>query len=126
MTKIVILNEELGSQMQIYLALCDKYEVEIAESVKSAMYLLRKVRPEILLVDYNLDQFRSNGDSGLKFLRKVKKKYNAMKVVTILEDKDKNMESKIHENGGDSVIYKPIRNRSLISHVKKLSETNTN
>lgn len=116
-----MLNGELGSQMQIYLALCDSYNVEIAENVESAMYLLRKVKPEILLMDLNLDQSKANGKLGLDFLKKVKKKYSSLKVVTILDHKDKPYESEIQLNGADGVLYKPIKVRILISHVRKLA-----
>ncbi len=116
-----MLNEELGSQMQIYLALCDAYKVEIAENVQSVMYLLRKMKPEILLMDFNLEQFRANGKTGLDFLKKVKKKYHSLKVVTILDNEDKSYEPEIHKNGADGVFYRPIKVRNLITHVNKLA-----
>lgn len=121
MKKIIILEEELFTQMQLYLALCDKYCVEIAVNLESAMYLLRKINPEILLFDYNMDQFKNNGKSGLKFLKKVKKKYNHLKVIPILNPKDKVLESEIQKNGADDILYKPIKNRRLISSIKQLS-----
>lgn len=107
--------------MQIYLALSDAYRVEIAESVESAMYLLRKMKPEILLLDYNFDQLKSNGKTGVDFIKKVKKKYMDLKVMMILENKDKKHESEVHENGADGVLYTPIKNRNLISNVKRLA-----
>lgn len=126
MTRIVLLNEELGSQMQIYLALCEGYTIEIAESVESAMYLLRKLRPEILVMDYDLTHFRVRGKQGIDFIRKVKKKYNHLKIVTILDNKDKAHESEIQQNGADGIIYKPIKNRHVILNVKKIEESLSN
>lgn len=116
-----MLNEELGSQMQIYLALCDSYRIEIAESLESAMYLLRKVRPEILVMEYNLNQLATNGKTGLDFIKKIKKKYNHLKVVTILDNEDREMESTIQQNGADGVLYKPIKNKKLMTDVRKLA-----
>lgn len=121
MTTIIMLNEELGSQMQIYLALCDVYRVEIAENVESAMYMLRKIRPEILLMDYNLNHFKNNGKTGIDFIKKVKRKYHDLKVVTILDTKDREKEIEIQQNGADEVLYRPIKNKSLITNVKKLA-----
>lgn len=108
--------------MQLYLALCDQYKVEIAENLESVMYLLRKERPEILLFDFNLDYFKSNGKSGFKFLRKIKKKYNNLKVLTILENKDKSLETEIQKNGADGILYKPIKNRNLLAYLNKISK----
>jgi DNA-binding response OmpR family regulator len=124
MKKIVLLNEELGTQMQIYLALCDAYKVEIADSIETVMYLLRKMRPEILLLDYNLGQFQSNGRSGLDFLRKIKKKYNALKVILLLDLEDRQFEDALNDNGADGFLYKPVKNRNLIKHLNKLTELN--
>ena len=123
MKKIVILNAELGCQMQIYLALCDLYKVEIAENLESVMYLLRREKPEILLMDFNSEQFETNGNSRLRFLKKVKKKYDNLKVLTILDNKDKSLETEIQQNGADVILYKPIKNRNLISFIKKLSSS---
>ncbi len=121
MTKIVMLNEELGSQMQIYLALCDSYKIEIAENVESAMYLLRKMRPEILLMEYDLAQLKSNGKSSIDFIKKVKKKYQDLKIVTILENKDRDLEPVVQANGADFVLYKPIKNRKLMMDFRRLA-----
>jgi DNA-binding NarL/FixJ family response regulator len=120
MTKVVLLNEELGSQMQIYLALCEDFSVEIAESLEATMYLLRKLRPEVLLCDYHLECFTTNGKSGIDFIRRIKRKYSQLKVVTILTEEDRPYESEIQRDGADGVIYKPIRNRLLIANIKKL------
>jgi len=120
MKKIVLLHEELGTQMQIYLALCDVYRVEIAENIESAMYMLRKFRPEILLLDYNLSYF-SNGKKGVDFIRKIKRKYHDLKVVVILEGTERQDVDAFEGEDIDSVICKPIKNRNLISNVKKLS-----
>lgn len=121
MKKIVLLNDELGTQMQIYLALCDVYRVEIAENIESAMYMLRKYHPQILLMDYHLEHLKSNGKNGVDFIKKVKKKYQDLKVMLILEGADRNYADKIQSDCVDGVICKPIKNRQLISYVRKLS-----
>ncbi len=115
-----MLNEELGSQMQIYLALCDAHRIEIAENVESAMYLLRKLRPEVLLLEYDLAQLKTNGKSGLDLIKKIKKKYRDLKVVTILDSKDRNLEPAIQENGADHVLYRPIKNKQLVHDFQRL------
>jgi len=124
MTKIVMLNEDLHSQMQIYLELCDRYIIEIAENVEAAMYLLRKMRPEILLMDYDLNQFKTNGKTSVDFVKKVKRKYHDLKVIMILDNHQKPQEPEIQDNGADTVLYKPIKNRNLLTNVRKLEMTN--
>ncbi len=122
MKKILILNAELGTQMQIYLALCDAYKIEIAENIESVMYYLRKMKPEILVLDYNLDGFESNGKTGIDLVRKIKRKYTDIKVMLIV-DEDKTFDLDSPEHGADNVMFKPLINRHLISNVKELVET---
>jgi len=121
MKRIVLLNDELKTQMQIYLALCDVYRVEVAEDVEAVMYMLRKMQPEILLLDYDLEHFRSNGKTCIDFLRKIKKKYAGLKVMMLLEGEDPDLEEKIQEHCGDCVLYKPVKNRHLRRRIKSLS-----
>ena len=121
MKKILMLNGELGSQMQIYLALCDAYNVEIAEDIRATMYLLRRTKPELLVLDYNFGQFRSNGKTGIDFIRKIKRKYHDLKVMTILETKDKVVENEIQLYGADEILYRPINDSSLLANVNKLA-----
>jgi DNA-binding response OmpR family regulator len=121
MKRIVILNDELKTQMQIYLALCDAYRVEIAEDVEAVMYMLRKMHPEILLLDYDLEHFRRNGKSSIDFLRKIRKKYTGLKIMMLLGDEDRADEDKIQEYGADGILYKPVKNRRLLKTIKSLS-----
>ncbi len=125
MKKILILNSELGTQMQIYLALCDAYKVEIAENIQSVMYQLRKMRPEILLLDYNLEELTQNGKTASDLVRKVKKKYEHLKVVLIVDDETPLLSSGDEAFGADSVLCRPIQNRNLITNVNKLATTVT-
>ena|SRR3990172_7987831 len=120
MKKILILNDELGTQMQIYLALCDVYKVEIAEDLESVMYYLRKMQPEIFLLDYNLEKFKNNGKTSLDLIRKVRKKYRDLKIVMLMEADDKCFENEVQEHGADGILYKPIKTKHLISNLKRL------
>lgn len=121
MKKIVMLNDELGTQMQIYLALSETYRVEIAENTESAMYMLRKMKPEILVMDYNLEKFQSNGKTSIDFVKKIKKKYLDLKVMMILGHEDKKHVREIQENGVDTIVYKPIKDKNLISDIKRIA-----
>ena len=111
--------------MQIYLALCDAYKVEIAEDLESVMYYLRKMKPEIFLVDYDLEQLNSNGKDGIDLLKKIKKKYRDLKIVLLMEAEHKTFEESAHASGADGVLYKPIKNRNLITNVNKLAQIKT-
>lgn len=109
--------------MQIYLALCDAYKIEIAEDVESVMYYLRKMKPEIFLLDYNLQEIEPGGRNGADLVKKIKRKYSHLKVMMILDTEDRGLESQAHQYGADEVLFKPIKNRNLISYVNRLATT---
>jgi len=123
MKKILILNCELGTQMQIYLALCDAYKIEIAEDIEAVMYYLRKMRPEIILLDYHLDESHSNVKTGLDLAKKLKKKYGDLKIMMLVDDEEMNFESEEGELIADGILHKPIKNSHLISNMRRLAAT---
>jgi len=125
MKKILILNCELGTQMQIYLALCDAYKIEIAEDIEAVMYYLRKMRPEIILLDYHLDESHSNVKTGLDLARKLKKKYCDLKIMMLVDDAEVEFEFEGADRIADGILHKPIKNSHLISNMRRLATTPT-
>ncbi len=121
MTKILILNCELGTQMQIYLALCDAYKIEIAEDIEAVMYYLRKMRPEIFLLDYRLDEIQSNVKTGAELAKKLKKKYSDLKIMMIMDGPDSEFDANDEDGFADGILFRPITNSSLLSNVRKLA-----
>ncbi len=107
--------------MQIYLALCDSYRVEIAENTETVMYMLRKLRPEVLLLDFKAEQFTRNGKSSMDFVRKVKRKYEDLKVVLILDPRDCAREDELHGCGVDWVLYTPVKPRNLLANLDRMT-----
>jgi CheY-like chemotaxis protein len=120
MKKIILLDDELESQMRIYLALCDRYKVEIAEDDRAAVTMVRKLRPDVLLMDVQPPSKRNNGRSGFKLIEKLKQKYESLKIVTILDQRDYELERELKAKGADGFVVRPIRTRALLSQMKAL------
>jgi hypothetical protein len=51
MDRIIMLHEDLESQMRMYLVLCPRYRIEIAENEVALMRLIRRKKPRLLLLD---------------------------------------------------------------------------
>ncbi len=121
MKKILILNGELGTQMQIYLALCEQYKIEIAEDIESVMYYLRKMKPEIFLMDYRLDLENGSGKTGIDLARKLKRKYSDLKIMMIMDGEDASETISLEPEVADHVLMKPVKNQHLVTNMNKLA-----
>lgn len=120
MKRIILLDDELESQMRIYLALCDKYSVEIAEDDRAAVTMVRRLQPDLLLIDVKPPNKRDNGRSGVKLIERLRRKYESLKILTILEERDPKLEKELKEKGADGFVIRPIRTRALLSEIEAL------
>lgn len=120
MKRIILLDDELESQMRIYLALCDKYQVDIAEDDHVAVNMVRKLQASLLLMDLRSPSDRNNGKSGFKLIEKLKRKHESLKILAILDRRDRALERELKAKGADGIVVKPIRIRALLSQINAL------
>lgn len=119
MNRIIILDEELESQMRMYLALCNWYRVEIAEDEATLMRMIRRKNPKLILLDANYSGFNNNGKSAHKTIQKIKKKYTDLKVVTILERDDMERHRATTQKASDAILLRPIDEDNVLQSVKE-------
>ena len=120
MNRIIILNEELESQMRMYLALCDRYRVEIAENEANLMRMIRRKNPKLIFLDAKYSGFINNGKSVCKTIQKIRNKYENLKIVTIMDGDDHKLMNRVREFGSDSVLLRPINESKVVQSVKDL------
>ena len=111
--KIIILNGELHSGMQLYLALSNFYKVEVALDINDLMRLLALEKTDYTFLD--LDEGDNNCVNPEKFelVDKILKKYPKIKVVGLCEHINKTIEKDTILHGINKVLTKPIKNREL-------------
>ncbi|MFQ5633231.1 MAG: hypothetical protein ACE5I1_31080, partial [bacterium] len=119
MNRIIILDDVLESQMRMYLALCNKYRVEIAEDEAMLMRMIRRKNPKLILLDANYSGFNNNGKSVYKTIEKIKKKYNDLKVVTILDRHDMDLHRSATQKASDAVLLRPVDELNVIKSVNE-------
>lgn len=117
MNRIVMLNDDLESQMRMYLALCPRYRIEIAENEVSLMRLIRRKRPTLLLLDANHSRLSFNGKSPARLIEKIKQKYNSLHVLAIIKDGDDGFGAALQQRGADGWIDHLIDGDKLLDHV---------
>jgi DNA-binding response OmpR family regulator len=119
MDRIIILNDDLESQMRMYLALCASYRIDIAENEVSLMRLLRRKRPNLLLLDAHNSRFNQNGKSAGKFIQKIKHKHKRVQILAIT-DGDERLGCTLQEHGADGWINRQIGSDELLARVHRV------
>lgn len=117
MNRIVMLNDDLESQMRMYLALCPRYRIEIAENEVSLMRLIRRKRPTLLMLDANHSRLSFNGKSPGRLIEKIKQKYRSLHVLAIVKDGDETFGHTLQERGADGWVDHTIDSDKLLDHV---------
>jgi response regulator RpfG family c-di-GMP phosphodiesterase len=120
MNRIIMLNEDLESQMRMYLALCPRYRIEIAENELALMRLLRRKKPNLLLLDAHYSRFNHNGKSVVKLVEKIKRKYNHLPVLTIIRGEDEQVGEILARRGADGWVNRGVEIDDLLQRVDDL------
>jgi DNA-binding NarL/FixJ family response regulator len=120
MNRIVMLNEDLESQMRMYLALCPRYRIEIAENELALMRLLRRKKPNLLLLDAHYNRFNHNSKSVGKLVEKIKRKYNHLPVLTIISGEDEEVGEVLSQRGADGWVNRGVEIDDLLQRVDDL------
>jgi DNA-binding NarL/FixJ family response regulator len=120
MNRIIMLNDDLESQMRMYLALCPRYRIEIAENEVTLMRLIRRKRPALLLLDANHSRLAFNGKSPGRLIEKIKQKYHSLHVLAIVRDGDEDFGHTLQQRGADGWVDHMIeadKLRDQVDHV---------
>ncbi|KAA3659289.1 MAG: hypothetical protein DWQ10_09145 [Calditrichaeota bacterium] len=116
MKRIIILNEDLETQMRMYLALSTRYKVEIAEDEAMLMRMIRRKKPRLIFLDGEYSGYAREGKSITKTVRKIKKKYNELHVIAVLNSHANK------ETNSDHVLYHPVNEKDVRDAVQSLLE----
>ena len=112
--KIVIFNEDLRSEMQMYLALSNHYEVSIAEDEDDLMQLLDASSADFTFLDLDYGSQAQKNKKRLEIATLIQKKHPMTKVVGICDCKDKGFSKMAAGHGIQKMVTRPIKNRELL------------
>lgn len=119
MDRIIILNDDLESQMRMYLALCASYRIDIAEDEVVLMRLLRRKRPDLLLLDAHYSRFNQDGKTACKLIQKIKHKHRRVRVLAIVAS-DERLGCSLQESGADGWVDRHVEAGELLARVSRL------
>ncbi|HNR67225.1 MAG TPA: hypothetical protein PKN04_00850 [bacterium] len=117
--KIVILNEELRSEMQIYLALANHHEVEIAADVNDLYRLMDEEPADLVFLDLDsLIEDKTKQEKAWQTFRQIENKYPKAKVVAICDRSDFKLCGGAAKQKLEHLLTRPIRQRELLAVVE--------
>jgi len=120
MDRIIMLNDDLESQMRMYLALCPRYRIDIAENEVSLMRLVRRKRPNLIVVDANHSRFHPDGKSAEKLISKIRNKYDWVRILGIVDSGDESFGHSLVTHGADDWIDRFIDTDELLDRVDRI------
>jgi PleD family two-component response regulator len=112
--KIVIFNEDLRSEMQMYLALSNHYDVTIAEDEDDLLQLLDRNSADFTFLDLDCGEERPECQKRLDIATIIRRKHPGTQVVGICDSKDKNLTDAAAGHGINKMVTRPIKNRELL------------
>ncbi|MDD5422494.1 MAG: response regulator [Candidatus Omnitrophota bacterium] len=102
--KILTVDDELGIDSFFYeFFTARNYEVFNARSGKSALEIIEKEHPSIILLDVNM-----KGMSGIEVLKKIKEIDKKIIVIMVTGMKDDDIKKSAMDAGADEYITKPL------------------
>jgi CheY-like chemotaxis protein len=120
MDRIIMLHDDLEAQMRMYLALCPRYRIEIAENEVALMRLIRRKKPRLLLLDVHYGALNHDRKSVLKLVDKIKRKHARLRVLAIGNGEDDRLVRQLEQQGVDGWVNQPIIDEELLKNVDRL------
>ncbi len=115
--KIVIFDEDLRSEMQMYLALSNHYEVTVAEDEDDLMQLLDQDAADLTFLDLDSGEKKKAQKKSLEIATKIQKKHPKIELVGICDNRNADITQLAAGMGIKRVVTRPIKNRELLDAI---------
>lgn len=123
MKKIIMLNDDLESQMRMYLTLIPQYRIDIAENEVILMRMLRRKKPKLLMIDASYRNPRHQGRSVVSLVEKIKQKYNRLFILTVVDHDTQKLIPKLKQVGVEGWIERTAEADTLLERVNTLLDS---
>jgi DNA-binding NtrC family response regulator len=117
--KIIIYNDELRSEMQMYLMLSNLHDVMVAQDMGDLLQLLDQTEADLTFLDLTVRQ-DDGGQSwdSMDIAHKIRHRFPHLKVIGIYDQGDSTVLRRAEDNGITDFITRPIKNRELLQLVE--------
>ncbi|MCD6228582.1 MAG: PEP-CTERM-box response regulator transcription factor [Candidatus Omnitrophica bacterium] len=121
MTKILVVDDDIGILTQLKWALEDEYQVILASSKEQALTLLHQEKPLLVALDVNLDSSNLWDKEGINILDEIKAADPLIKVIMITGNDAKDIALEAIRKGAFDYYTKPIDVEELKIILKRAS-----
>ncbi|RKY30931.1 MAG: PEP-CTERM-box response regulator transcription factor [Candidatus Omnitrophota bacterium] len=121
MTKILVVDDDIGILKQLKWALEDEYQVILASSKEQALTLLHQEKPLLVALDVNLDSSNLWDKEGINILDEIKAADPLIKVIMITGNDAKDIALEAIRKGAFDYYTKPIDVEELKIILKRAS-----
>lgn len=115
--KIVIFDEDLRSEMQMYLALSNHYEVTIAEDEDDLMEQLDRNVADFTFLDLDSGEKKKESKKSKDIAARIQQKHPKIELVGICDNHNPNITELAAVIGIKRVVTRPIKNRELLDAI---------
>ena len=116
--KIVIYNDELHSEMQMYLALSNHYKVAVAADSDDLLKLMDQEPADFAFLEISKPDSSSTNLHNFELANKILKKHPKTKLVGICDRHNEALKVEAANYGISKLIKRPIKNRELLNMVE--------
>lgn len=104
--------------MQMYLALSNHYQVNIANDADDLLDLVAQENPDFAFLDLCPDKSAPSKKAPVTVANMITKKNPSTKIVGIYDDQDNSIRKKAEKSGILKFISRPIKNRELLELIE--------
>lgn len=112
--KIVIFDQDLRSEMQMYLALSNHYDVTVAEDEDDLMQLLDRDAADFTFLDLDSGEKKRKKNKSMEIASRIQKKHPKIELVGICDTENAGLTQLAAGLGIKRVVTRPIKNRELL------------
>ena len=118
--KVLAIDDDIAMTELLTLMLqSHDYEIKTANNGPDGIELLRKVKPDIILLDLMMP-----GVDGWETCKKIRS-FSNIPIIVISALKDPEIVASALDAGADDFLVKPIPNNILVAHIRNLARRST-
>jgi DNA-binding NtrC family response regulator len=117
--KIVIFNDELRSEMQMYLMLSNMHDVIVARDMEDLLQLLDQINADLTFLDLTVQQEEGEPERNvLDLAGEIRHRHPGTRLIGIYDHGDSTVPQQAHHHGITALISRPIKNRELMQLIE--------
>lgn len=117
--KILVVDDEEGIRTQLKWALDKDYMTLLAEDADTALSIVEREEPNVVLLDIALSPYQENGNEGMTLLRKFLQHDSLIKVIMVTGNDSRENALKAIDIGAYDFYSKPIKLNEIKSVIKR-------